>query len=445
MDSGIIAAQSLTAPTSSASAGTRTMAPTLNFGATIGLLLAGWIGLQGAILAVRTAVGSARRRRQYHERRNEFCEQVASTARIARATKAIPEWEGWRPFRVVAIVDEAVDTKSFYLSPVDGRPLPIFLPGQYLTFRLHPPNGEAPVVRCYSLSDDPHEDFYRCTIKLVQPPPNRPDMPPGRGSSYFHKHVHVGDVLDVRAPAGTFSLDVATSDPVVLIGAGIGITPLLSMLSTAIHTGRRRSVYMFLGFRNSREHPFKGYLEQLAAEHHDLSLHVSYSAPFPSDVFYRDFNYQGRLTIDRIREVLPSSNFHFYLCGPGPMMETLVPALLDWGVPESYIHYEAFGPASVKTGRNNAAATKGPCEVRFDRSGRDALWNGTHGSLLEFGEANGVSLPSGCRAGSCGECLTAVRSGEVRMLKATGVTAPPGHCLTCISVPAGSGPLVLEA
>ena len=193
-----------------------------------------------------------RRRRPYQERREEFSRQVATTAQIARAAKAIPEWDGWRSFRIVAIVDEIADTKSFYMSPVDRQPLPAFLPGQYLTFRLRPPNSDAPVVRCYSLSDHPHEDYYRCTIKLVRPPSNRLDLPLGRGSSYFHEQVHVGDVVEARAPAGTFLLDAATSDPVVLIGAGIGITPLLSMMSATIHAGRRRSVHLLLGFRNSQ-------------------------------------------------------------------------------------------------------------------------------------------------------------------------------------------------
>ena len=88
---------------------------------------------------------------------------------------------------------------------------------------------------------------------------------------------------------------------------------------------------MLLGFRNSHEHPFKEHLEKLAHEHHNLHLHVSYSAPLPTDNLYRDFNHEGRLTIDRIREVLPSNNFHFYLCGPGSMMESLVPELAGRG------------------------------------------------------------------------------------------------------------------
>jgi ferredoxin-NADP reductase len=414
---------------------------TQTIGFAMGILLGGWVVAEGLLLAVRSLIGTARTRRRFQENRVEFGRRIESAARAARAAKAIPDWDGWRDFRVVAIVDEAFDTKSFYLSPVDGRPLAPYAPGQYLTFSLQPADSVDPVVRCYSLSDFPHEDYYRVTVKLIRPPQGRPDLPAGRGSSFFHRQVHVGDALAVRAPSGTFILDTLANEPVVLIGAGIGITPLLSMLGATIRSGRRRTVFALLGFRNSHEHPFKEHLQKLTEQHRQLNLHVSYTSPHETDLLYKDFNHTGRITIERLREILPSNNFHFYLCGPGPMMESLVPALLDWGVPESHVHYEAFGPASVK--RPGKATHTEPCEVRFDRSACTATWDGSHASLLEFGEASGVRLASGCRAGSCGECLTALRSGNVTQLKEPGFTVPPGHCLTCISVPAG--PVVLDA
>jgi ferredoxin len=123
------------------------------------------------------------------------------------------------------------------------------------------------------------------------------------------------------------------------------------------------------------------------------------------------------------------------------MMESLVTELISWGVPESHVHFEAFGPSSVK--RLGKPQNVEPCEVRFDRSLQSFMWNGSVHTLLELGEANGVRMAAGCRAGSCGECLTLVRSGKVSQLKSTGVNVPPSHCLTCISVPVG--PVVLDA
>jgi ferredoxin-NADP reductase len=265
---------------------------------------------------------------------------------------------------------------------------------------------------------------------------------PGRGSNYLHTSVHVGDVLDVRAPAGTFLIDPLADEPIVLIGAGIGVTPLVSMLEAIVQTGRPREVYVLFGFRNGGEHPFKERVGRIAAENPHIQLHMSYSAPVKSDVEYRNYIHRGRITLERVREVLPSNNYRFYVCGPGPLMESLVPALWEWGVPESHVHFEAFGPASVRSAAHVRTNTQ-PCEVRFERSGRSATWDGSLASLLEFGEAAGVKMPSGCRAGSCGECLIAIRGGAITTLKQPGIPVPTGHCLTCISIPTGE--LALDA
>ena len=414
-------------------------------GITLGWLAVGWVAFQAVTFAGRTVRCRMTSQREYARKRTEFGRRVQAAARAARATKAIPDWQGWRPFRVVAVVDEARDVKSFYFAPVDGRPLSPFAPGQYLTFRLAVDHRDSLLVRCYSLSDRPRQDYYRITVKRIGMPPGRADLAPGRGSGFLHDRVRVGDVLELRAPAGTFILDPLGTEPVVLVGAGIGVTPLLSMLEAIVHAARQREVYAVLGFRSGAEHPFKAYLEKLAETEPQLHLQVSYSAPRASDVLYRDFNHRGRITIERLREVLPSNNFRFYVCGPAAMMESLVPALWAWGVPESHVHFEAFGPASVKVARAGRPPTQclEPSEVRFERSGRAATWDGGFASLLEFGEAAGVSMPSGCRAGSCGECMMAVRSGTVATIKQPSIPVPTGHCLTCISVPQGA--VVLEA
>lgn len=414
-------------------------------GAGIGWLLVGWAFLQGLMFSVGKVVNRARRERDYVRARSEFCRRIEMAAQLARASQAIPDWNGWRAFRVAAIIDEAHDVKSFYFTPTDGRPLLPFAPGQYLTFRLATGDDNASLVRCYSLSNRPRQDYYRATIKRITAPADQPKTPPGRGSNFFHDHVHVGDTLDVRAPAGTFLIDPLASEPIVLIGAGIGVTPLVSMLESIVHAGRPREVHVLFGFRSGAEHPFKERLASLAASNPSIRLHVSYSAPADGDVLYRDYNHRGRVTLERVRQLLPSNNYRFYVCGPGALMESLVPALWNWGVPESHVHFEAFGPASVKSvgascGRDPAAPK---CDVRFERSNRSVTWDGTFTSLLEFGEAAGVAMPSGCRAGSCGECMMAIRGGSATAIKQPGIPVPANHCLTCISVPAG--PLALDA
>jgi ferredoxin-NADP reductase len=297
-------------------------------------------------------------------------------------------------------------------------------------------------MRCYSLSDRPRQDYYRVSIKHIGPPADQSNSPPGRGSSYFHQHVHVDDVLDVRAPAGTFLIDPRAAEPIVLIGAGIGVTPLVSMLEAIVQSGQKRDVHALFGFRRGTEHPFKERLAAICAENPHVRMYVSYSAPTEKDVLRRDYNHRGRLSFERLREVLPSNNYRFYVCGPGALLESLVPALWSWGVPESHVHFEAFGPASVRIA-SHADTMVEPCEVRFERSGKTATWDGSLASILEFGEAAGVTMPSGCRAGSCGECMMAIRGGAVATVKPPGIPVPTGHCLTCISVP--SGELVLDA
>lgn len=411
-------------------------------GLAIGWLMVAWGVLQAVVVGAKSVVGRAKWKQRYLAEKQDFQRRVEATARAARASKAIFDWSGWRPFRVSAVVDEASDVKSFYLTPENGQPLAPFGPGQYLTFRLPVPGCEPPLVRCYSLSDRPRQNYYRVTVKRIRFADKNGGKAVGRGSNYVHEQVHVGDVLDVRAPAGTFMIDPLATEPIALIGAGVGITPLVSMLEAILHSGKKREVHVVFGFRNSGEHPFKDRLAAIAAENPNVRLHASYSAPLESDALYRDYSHAGRITFERIHEVLPSNNFRFYLCGPGQLMESLVPALWAWGVPESHVHFEAFGPASVKSVRH-AAAQSQTCSVQFDRSGKSAMWDGSMNSLLEFGEAAGVKMISGCRAGSCGECLTAIRSGTIETIKEPGIAVPAGHCLACISVPTSE--LVLDA
>jgi len=414
-------------------------------GLAFGGLLVGSVCLQGLTFAAGQLVARSRREREYAQARADFCRQVEAAAQAARASKAIPDWNGWRAFRVAAIVEEAQDVKSFYLSPVDGRPLSLFGPGQYLTFRIAIDNAASPLVRCYSLSDRPRQDYYRITVKRVLASYEQLKSAPGRVSNFFHDRVHVGDALDVKAPAGTFLIDPRASEPVCLIGAGIGVTPLMSMLEAIAATGQTREVHVLFGFRNGAAHPFKEKLATLAEENPNIRVHVSYSAPREQDALYRDYNHAGRVTLDRVRQVLPSNNFRFYVCGPSGLMESLVPGLWEWGVPESHVQFEAFGPASVKrvTGVRGAKVAGPKYDVQFARTNRTVTWDGKFASLLEFGEAAGIAMASGCRAGSCGECMVAVRSGNISTIKQSGIAVPAGHCLACISVPAGT--LVLDA
>jgi len=363
----------------------------------------------------------------------------------------VAAWPGYRTFRVErkVVEDAAQSVCSFYLVPEDGQALPTFLPGQFLTFRLDvpaPAGGTEQIIRCYSLSDVPRPDSYRVSIKRV-PAPVGNVVPPGRSSNFFHDHIAVGSHLQVRAPAGHFYIERSAA-PVVLIGGGIGITPMLSMLSWSLAEQPGREVWLFYGVRNSREPVMKAQLAALAAAHPNFHLRLCFSDPLPEDVAGRDFHHAGRVDVALLRTQLPLRPYHFYICGPTPMMASLVTALEDWGVSDAHIHFEAFGPASIK--RRSAAVSATPSEatasgivVNFAKSGKQLAWQPAAGSLLEFAEANGVSVNSGCRAGGCGTCQTTIRSGEVAYLQPPDYDPEPGTCLLCTCTPKTS--VTLEA
>ena len=350
-------------------------------------------------------------------------------------------WSGFRKFRIEGKVLEAESICSFYLAPHDGRALPAYLPGQYLTFKLAIPGQQREITRCYSLSDGPqHTDYYRVTIKRLGPPPNKTETPPGLVSSHFHDRLQVSDIVDVKAPSGHFHLDVEHRGPVVLVGGGVGVTPVLSMLNHIASAPGNREAWFFYGVRNSADHLMKTYLKELASQHENIHLVVCYSDPRPEDRVGEDYHYAERVSVDLFKRLLGVNNFDFYVCGPPPMMESLTRDLGEWGVPEERIHFEAFGPASVKKVAQltqPAAASLASFEIQFARSGKKFLWSGA-GSLLEFAEANGIRMESGCRAGSCGTCATALREGQVDYLRRPDFDIEKGTCLTCISVPKGA-------
>ena len=357
-------------------------------------------------------------------------------------------WNGIRKFRVSRKFEEAKDQCSFYFSPHDGRKLPPFEPGQFLTFSLNIPGQTKSVIRCYSLSDSPKDDYYRCTIKRV-PPPRDSEHPPGLSSNYFHDHVQEGQILDIRAPGGHFYLDSIRQTPVVLIGGGIGLTPVLSMVNYIVDTGSIRETWFFYGVKDGTEHAMKEHLQKIDDEYENIHICPVYSRPRENvDVEGRDYKYSGRVGAELFQEVLPSNNYDFYFCGPPPMMNSLFEGLREWGVPEKNIHYEAFGPATVSKKKEAdqavdkapAAATDGSSkiEITFSQSGKTIPWTAEAGTLLDFAETNDIVMDSGCRAGNCGTCATALNSGEVEYLSEPGAPPDTGSCLTCISVPKNS-------
>ena len=423
------------------------------------LKLLSWIA--GSVLlqlAIYLGVGFWRHWTAYLALRHKVndIEVAVSPLEMASATETLPQaWVGLRAFKVArkTMEDAAKTICSFELVPQDGQALPPFLPGQFLTFSLDIPTASGvtqPVVRCYSISNAPDPSHYRVSIKRA-PAPTNTLFPPGRSSNFFHDHVKEGSLLQVRAPAGHFYLHRGEA-PVVLIGGGVGITPMLGMLAWCLAQQPGREVWLFYGVRHSQELVMQTQLEALAAAHPNFHLHFCLSDAAPEELVAQKYHQRGRVDVALLRALLPLKPYHYFICGPTPLLQSLVPALEDWGVPDSRIHYEAFGPASIQRKKTAAAAhaaspgavaVAADIMVTFAKSGKHLAWQEDAGSLLDFAEANGIHVDSGCRAGGCGSCQTTITSGEATYRQTPDFDPEPGTCLLCVCTPKTS--VTLEA
>ncbi len=177
-------------------------------------------------------------------------------------------------------------------------------------------------MRCYSLSDSYCPDYYRISVKRVPAPREAPDAPPGLGSGFLHDHVAEGTLLDVGAPNGNFAIDPEESTPLVLIGGGIGVTPVLSMLNAIVKGGSSREVWFFYGIRHAAENILAQQLEKLSqesAEHPNVHFRVCYSDKPEAVGELKPYEIAGtRVTVELMKSLLPSNNYEFYTCWSAP-------------------------------------------------------------------------------------------------------------------------------
>ncbi|CAH2811017.1 MAG: probable iron-sulfur binding protein YPO1417 [uncultured Caballeronia sp.] len=313
----------------------------------------------------------------------------------------------WRKLKVTKVSDEAPGVRSFYFQAADGSTLPAYEPGQFLPIRLHVPGLAAPLIRTYTLSDAHNDRYYRITVKRE-----------GAASTWLHEHVETGMEIEAKAPGGAFILDRTNDRAVVLLSAGIGITPMIAMLNSLLadKSGRPQPehIHFIHGARRSEEHPFADELKAAEQAHSNLSVHLRANQV---DVTHGAKSSAGRVDIAYLKSVLPFGDYDFYLCGPGSFMQDMYSGLCSLNIADDRIRFEAFGPASVKRTASAApaltvekpVAPRDPersSKVVFMRTHRNAQWSLEDGSLLEFAEANGVEVASMCRSGVCGTCAT---------------------------------------
>jgi ferredoxin-NADP reductase len=340
-----------------------------------------------------------------------------------------PSGPVYRRYRVAAIEPESRTVCSFELEPAGRRRIGRHRAGQFVTVRDDVP-GRGPVLRSYSLS---RASRVRISVKREAG---------GVMSEHLHAGLKVGDTVELSGPSGAFTLDEGGTRPLVLISAGIGVTPVLAMLDALAARRSRREVWWVHGARNRREHPFRAEVREHLAQLENGYRHVRYSRPDELDVPGPHFDAEGRVTARVVLDLGVPLDAEFRLCGPTAFVAELEAGLREAGVDAARIASESFGGAAPARPAP-AAPAAAPLTVAFSRSGVTTAWDPSCGSLLELAEANSVPAASGCRMGACHGCKATVLEGDVRHDPEPAQPPAAGSALLCCAVPQGD--LVLEA
>jgi nitric oxide dioxygenase len=245
-------------------------------------------------------------------------------------------WRGVRPFRISAIEPQSEVIKSFTLTPVDGKAVADFRPGQYLGVHVQDPEFANHEIRQYSLTHTPNGHDYRIAVKHEAL---------GTVSGWLHEKAKVGDIINLAAPAGDFFLEAKPEMPVTLISAGVGLTPMLAMLHGLAAEKHPAPVTWLHAADNGSRQAFADEVAQTGAQLPHFKSYVWYSHPRAEDA--GRFNAEGVMDISVFADELGDKDRQFYLCGPIGFMQFIARQLLDAGVPNQHIHYEVFGPHKV--------------------------------------------------------------------------------------------------
>lgn len=309
----------------------------------------------------------------------------------------------YHPLRVSAVMEETADTKSLVFDvPSELATTFAYKPGQFLTLRL--PVGDRHVRRCYSMSSTPAtDDAPRVTIKRIER---------GLGSNWICDHVKVGDTIEVLPPSGSFTPRAGFDGDFLLLAGGSGITPVFSILRSALHLGNGRIVLLYMN-RDERSVIFRKELMALAATY-----------PTRLQVIHWLDSVQGVPALAQLAELAkPFCSGQVFICGPGPFMDASVAALRAIEMPSEHIHVERFIslPDEEDTAELNAAASAGAPAPGIEEAQVELLLDGEvhtvtcHGNqtILDAALDAGINAPHSCKAGMCASCMCQVRKGSV--------------------------------
>lgn len=363
---------------------------------------------------------------------------ASGNAGLAPASAAHPVAPGFRPLAITAIEQESADVLSLTMRDPDGRKLPSALPGQYVVLRLRPAGDRPPLQRSYSLSGPPSTEYHRISVKIE---------PDGAAGTYLRDHVRTGDLVDVSSPRGSFILQFG-EQPVVLLSAGIGATPVLAMLSALAEARSPRPTLWLHAARDRQHHPFAAEVRRLIRALPRGRLYVCYSRPGAHDRPGDDFDAAGHLSRSMFDVIGMPQDADVYLCGPNRFMADMKAALVAYGVAPERQHLEIFNGGEPLNPGIVSATTRAPHPpaddagtgplVSFARSGVAARWNASgYRNILELAEACDVPVRWSCRTGVCHNCESGLISGAVAYGLQPLDMPPEGNLLICCSQPTG--------
>jgi ferredoxin-NADP reductase/MOSC domain-containing protein YiiM len=359
----------------------------------------------------------------------------SGNAGLTSSEQMVTATPGFRPLKVARINRESSSVVSVVLEPMDNHPLTVPLPGQFVALRVRPGADAPQILRSYSLSGLPDTGRYRITVKKE---------PEGIVSTFVNTQLRAGDVLDVSAPRGAFFLQRGDL-PVVLLSAGVGVTPVMAMLHSLAAQASPRQVWWIHGARSSLDHPLAEEARDLLAKLPNARSYVAYSRPDVADRLGIDFDLAGRLTVTILKQLGVPREADFYFCGPGAFLEEFTDGLGAWGVDRTCIHTEVFSSgSSIMPGVTNAPrraphAPAGPPgngpRISFARAGLTVSWEPRYQSLLELAEACDVPVRFACRSGVCHICESGLIAGSVKYDSEPLEPPAVGNLLICCSRP----------
>lgn len=361
---------------------------------------------------------------------------TGGNAGLVPAVASHPAPPGFLPLGITAVEWESDDVISLTMRHRQGHPLPSAEPGQFVVVRMRP-GGNRALLRSYSLSGSRSSEQYRISVKLE---------PDGAAGAYL-RTLRVGDALDVSHPRGSFTLQ-AEARSLVLLSAGIGVTPLLAMLHALAESRPSQPIVWVHQARDRRHQPFAAEVRRLMTSLTHGRRCVCYSRPGPGDRIGDDFDIAGHLSRSVFETLGIPRDADVYLCGPGRFMADMTEALTALGLGPEQLHAEHFnGGESMTPGVVDQAARvphppahdiSGGALVSFARSGIVAHWNAaSYRSVLELAEACDVPVRWSCRSGVCHSCESGLVDGAVAY-EPDPLDAPAeGNILVCCARPIG--------